>query len=492
MKRTRYTNAPNCLDLNPSDLKKKPKQVGVNKPHTQKSGFFKKPDVSTPASFRFNCAYLLSQYPIKAFSDSSRTGAQFFLSKPAIYLLLPLIGTGMALLGGCSKSSDVSPSQQTNSQVLENSQPAQQTTAQAPENSTTGSDRPNGNSSDRPLVPTAADTNFVVEVVKKVEPAVVQINTSQTQRAQVPDTLNDPFFRRFFGEGQPTPPQGPTRRGVGSGFVISSNGQILTNSHVVNKADRVMVSFSDGRTVEGKVLGEDPASDLAVVQVPGNNLPTVTLGSSERVEPGQWAIAIGNPLGLQKTVTVGVISATSRSGSDIGVSDKRIDFIQTDAAINPGNSGGPLLNARGEVIGINTAIIQGAQGLGFAIPIDTAKRISQELITKGKVEHPYLGVQMATLTPEIKEKLSNRGLRVAPDRGILILRVLQGSPADKAGIKPGDVIQSINNQPVNKANELQQQLEKSGVGSQLPVQLQRNGQNLNLAVRPEPMPARPE
>lgn len=465
MKRTPYANAPNCLDLNRSELKKKP-----------------------------------SQYPIKAFSDSSRISAQFFLSKAGIYLLLPLIGTGMALLGGCSKSSDVSLSQQGNSQAVDNSKPSQQTTAQAPENSTTGSDRPQGIPStsgapsltDRPLVPTATDTNFVVEVVKKVEPAVVQINTSQTERAQVPDSLNDPFFRRFFGEGQPTPPQGRSRRGVGSGFVISSNGQILTNSHVVNKADRVMVSFSDGRTVEGKVLGEDPASDLAVVQVPGNNLPTVTLGSSERVEPGQWAIAIGNPLGLQKTVTVGVISATSRSGSDIGVSDKRIDFIQTDAAINPGNSGGPLLNARGEVIGINTAIIQGAQGLGFAIPIDTAKRISQELISKGKVEHPYLGVQMATLTPEIKEKLSNGGLRVAADRGILILRVLQGSPADKAGIKPGDVIQAINNQPVNKANELQQQLEKNGVGRQLPLQLQRNGQNLNLAVRPEPMPARPE
>jgi Do/DeqQ family serine protease len=457
MKRTPYANNPNCFDLNRSNLTKKP-----------------------------------SKHSIKTFSHSSRIGAQFFWSKPAIYLLLPLIGTGMALLGGCSKSSDVSPSQQANSQVLENSKPPQQTTAQAPENSTTRSDRPNGNASDRPLVPTAADTNFVVEVVKKVEPAVVQINTSQTVRTQVPDALNDPFFRRFFGEGQPTPPQGQTRRGIGSGFVISSNGQILTNSHVVNKADRVTVSFSDGRTLEGKVLGEDPASDIAVVQVQGNNLPTVALGSSERVEPGQWAIAIGNPLGLQETVTVGVISATSRSGSDIGVSDKRIDFIQTDAAINPGNSGGPLLNARGEVIGINTAIIQGAQGLGFAIPIDTAKRISQQLITKGKVEHPYLGVQMVTLTPEIKEKLSNRGLRVAADRGILILRVLQGSPADKAGIKPGDVIQAINNQPVNKANELQQQLEKNGVGSQLPVQLQRNGQNLNLAVRPEPMPTRPE
>jgi Do/DeqQ family serine protease len=419
----------------------------------------------------------VSQYLIKTFSNSNRTAAQFFWPKPAIYLLLPLLGTGAALLNSCSEASNLSPSQS-------NVSPPQETTAQTPDNTR--------NSSARPLTPTTEDTNFVVEVVKKVEPAVVQINTSKIVRNRAPEGSEDPFFRRFFGDAPPSRSAERTVRGVGSGFVISSNGQILTNSHVVNKADTVTVSFSDGRTVEGKVLGEDPASDIAVVQVPGNNLPTVQLGSSERVQPGQWAIAIGNPLGLQETVTVGVVSATSRSGSDIGVSDKRIDFIQTDAAINPGNSGGPLLNARGEVIGINTAIIQGAQGLGFAIPIDTAQRIAQQLITKGKVDHPYLGIQMANLTPEIKQKLNNRGLRVDADRGVLIVRVIPGSPASKAGIKAGDVIQSINNQPVNKANELQQLVEKGGVGSQLQIQLQRNGQNLNLAVRSEPLPAQAE
>ena len=418
---------------------------------------------------------------IKALPGNKNSTELLFSQKPALYLLLPLVGTAIALLGGCSRSPSVSVSDT----------PSPQPTSQSlVENPTGQSNSPSESSSSRSLVPTPADTNFVVEVVKKVEPAVVQINTSQTVRSQQPEGLNDPFFDRFFGGAQPRQPSERTVQGVGSGFVINSNGQILTNSHVVNKADKVTVSFSDGRTLEGKVLGEDPASDIAVVQVSAKNLPTVQLGHSEGVQPGQWAIAIGNPLGLQETVTVGVISATARSGSDIGVSDKRIDFLQTDAAINPGNSGGPLLNARGEVIGINTAIISGAQGLGFAIPIDTAQRISQQLITKGKAVHPYLGVQMVNLTPDLKQKLSNRNVRIAADRGILVIRVVQGSPADKAGVRAGDVIQAINNQPVNKANELQRLMENNGVGSQLQMQLQRDGQTVTIAVRPEPLPER--
>jgi len=419
----------------------------------------------------------------KAVSNSSKTASKFVWSKQATHLLLlPLIGTVTTLLGSCGSS---------NLSSQEIAPPAKDPTSQPVVSAKPESDNSNNNSANRPLVPTPADNNFIVDVVKKVEPAVVKINTSQTVRSQEPDELTDPFFRRF-GQGQPTQPQGRNSRGLGSGFVISSNGQILTNSHVVNNADTVTVSFSDGRTLAGKVVGEDPASDIAVVQVQANNLPTVSLGRSDQVEPGQWAIAIGNPLGLQKTVTVGVISATSRSGSDIGVSDKRIDFIQTDAAINPGNSGGPLLNARGEVIGINTAIISGAQGLGFAIPIDTAQRIAQQLITTGKVEHPYLGVQMVTLTPEIKQRLSrnpNRNISIEAERGIIIIRVVRNSPADRAGIRPGDVIQAINNQPVNKAEELQQQLEKNGVGSQLQIQLQRGGQSLKVAARTEALPA---
>ncbi len=432
---------------------------------------------------RFNSSP--SNLRIEVLLDSTQKIVQFFWLKRSIYLLLPLIGTGVTLLGGCSKSASVSPSEPGNSQaVVENSK----------DNSNNSNEIPSASGAtgltNRPLVPTASDTNFVVEVVKKVEPAVVQINTSQTVRSQLPEEMDDPFFRRFYGDVEPPPPSERTRQGIGSGFVISSNGQIVTNAHVVNKADTVTVSFSDGRTLEGRVLGEDPASDVAVVQVSASNLPTVTLGRSDRVEPGQWAIAIGNPLGLQKSVTVGVISATSRSGSDIGVSDKRIDFLQTDAAINPGNSGGPLLNARGEVIGVNTAIISGAQGLGFAIPIDTAQRIAKQLITKGRAEHPYLGVKMVTLTPEVKQQLNNRKVRLAADRGVLIIGLVKGSPADKAGIKAGDVIESINNKPVNKAEEIQRVLENNGVGSQLQIQLQRGEQKVTLAVRPEPLPTR--
>lgn len=393
---------------------------------------------------------------------------KFFWRSPT-YFLLPLIGTAIALAGGCERITSNLSAQQS-PPVAESSEAG----------------------SNRPLQSTAADTNFVVEVVNRVEPAVVKINTARTVRNQVPEAFEDPFYRRFFGRNVPTPPEDQVERGVGSGFVINPNGQILTNAHVVNNADTVTVGFSDGRTLEGKVLGEDPVTDIAVVQVQANNLPTVELGNIAQLEPGQWAIAIGNPLGLQKTVTVGVVSATERSLRDIGVSDQRIGFIQTDAAINPGNSGGPLLNARGEVIGVNTAIIQGAQGLGFAIPINTAQQIAQQLITKGRVEHPYLGIEMLALTPELQQQLNNNpnsGIRVEAERGLLVVRVVPGSPSAKTGLRAGDVIQQINNQPVTEAEQVQQIVEKNGVGSQLQIGVQRGRQTLALAIRPEALPA---
>ncbi|KAF3890525.1 MULTISPECIES: HhoA/HhoB/HtrA family serine endopeptidase [Nostocales] len=396
--------------------------------------------------------------------------ARFFNKKIANSLLLPFVGVGIAFLSGCSTVT--SPK---NQNLQESAQAVQET----------------GNSNNRSLVPTPEDTNFVVAVVNKVEPGVVQINTERTVRSQVPEALNDPFFQRFFGDRIPTQPQGRVVRGVGSGFVINSNGQILTNAHVVDNADTVTVSFSDGRTVQGKVLGQDNLTDIAVVQVPNSNLPIVELGNSQQVQPGQWAIAIGNPLGLQETVTVGVVSATDRSASDIGASDRRIGYIQTDAAINPGNSGGPLLNARGQVIGVNTAIISGAQGIGFAIPIDTARRIAQELITKGRVEHPYVGIQMAEITPELKQRINDSqsgNIQVQADRGILIVRVVPGSPADRAGLRAGDVIQEINNQPVTTTDALQQIVEKTGVGNTMQIELQRNGRSLQVSVQPGPLP----
>jgi len=337
-----------------------------------------------------------------------------------------------------------------------------------------------------------AETNFITDVVQNVGPAVVRINASRTVTTQIPDAFNDPFFQQFFGSRLPTQPQERVERGTGSGFIISNDGQILTNAHVVAGADTVEVTLKDGRSFTGRVMGTDPVTDVAVVKIEANDLPTAVVGDSEQLQPGEWAIAIGNPLGLDNTVTVGIISGTGRSASQIGVPDKRVNFIQTDAAINPGNSGGPLLNQRGEVIGMNTAIIQGAQGLGFAIPINRAQDIAQQLIANGEVQHPYLGIQMVQLTPELKNEINNNpnaGLTVTEDRGILIARVMPDSPAIRSGIRAGDVIVSINGVQMADANAVQQQVERTRIGDELQMQVIRNGQPMTLALQPGAFPS---
>lgn len=233
-------------------------------------------------------------------------------------------------------------------------------------------------------------------------------------------------------------------------------------------------------------------TDIAVIKIDANNLPTVRLSDSEQIQPGEWAIAIGNPLGLDSTVTAGIISATGRSSREVGVPDKRVEFIQTDAAINPGNSGGPLLNLNGEVIGVNTAIIQGAQGLGFAIPINTVDRISAELIQNGRVEHAYLGIQMVTLSPQMKENINsnpNSPFTVEETEGVLIARVMQNSPAAQAGLRAGDVIVAVEGQPVQDGAAVQQAVEQSRVGQNLSMTLRREGREQTLNVRPGNMPS---
>lgn len=340
------------------------------------------------------------------------------------------------------------------------------------------------------LNPVAAATNpnFITNVVKQVGPAVVRIDATRTVQSRGPAEFNDPFFRDFFGQRSPMQPQ-PSERtetGLGSGFIVSNDGRIITNAHVVDGVDTVEVTLKDGRTFKGKVLGTDTVTDVAVVKIDANNLPTVPLSNSEQIQPGEWAIAIGNPLGLDNTVTVGIISATGRSSGDAGIPDKRVDFIQTDAAINPGNSGGPLLNEQGAVIGMNTAIRADAQGIGFAIPINTIQRIANELASKGKVEHAYLGVQMATLTPQVKQEINsnpNVGINVSDEQGVLVIKVVEGSPAAKAGIRAGDVVRRVNGQDITTADQLQNIVESTQVGSTLQIDLKRDGKEQNISVQ---------
>ncbi|MEO0406324.1 MAG: HhoA/HhoB/HtrA family serine endopeptidase [Cyanobacteria bacterium P01_A01_bin.135] len=332
-------------------------------------------------------------------------------------------------------------------------------------------------------LPPIPSRNFISDVVQSAGPAVVRIDASRTV-SRAPGQLNDPVFRQFFGN-LPQQPAERVQRGLGSGFILDGQGHVLTNAHVVEGADRVSVTLKDGRALEGEVLGADPATDVAVIRVEADALPVVKTTNSEQLQPGEWSIAIGNPLGLDNTVTAGIISATGRSSGEVGIPDKRVDFIQTDAAINPGNSGGPLLNAEGEVIGMNTAIIQGAQGLGFAIPINTVKEIAQQLIATGKVEHPFLGVQMATLTPDVKAQINadpNRPFQVEAAEGVLLVRIVPNSPAAQAGLRVGDVVRAIDGEAIATSEELQALVAGRAVGSDLTLTIERNGQTTTQSV----------
>ncbi|TVP62021.1 MAG: PDZ domain-containing protein [Nodularia sp. (in: Bacteria)] len=332
---------------------------------------------------------------------------------------------------------------------------------------------------------TNPNVNYVTRVVQEVGPAVVRIDSTRTVAISP-----DPVIERFF------PGQLPTReeeqQGLGSGFITTADGLIFTNAHVVANADNVTVLLKDGRSFQGEVVGADSVTDVAVVKIAATELPTVQLGNSDNLMAGEPAIAIGNPLGLDNTVTQGIISATQRSVAGLGVPTERIDFIQTDAAINPGNSGGPLLNAQGEVIGMNTAIIQGAQGLGFAIPINTAQRIAEQLIEKGRVEHPYIGIQMAQLSPELRQKInqSDVGIRITQDTGVIVLGIARNSPGFRAGMRPGDIIESINNVAIQDVKQVQQQVEATNIGEPMQITINRDGSRQQITVQPEALPTK--
>ena len=332
-------------------------------------------------------------------------------------------------------------------------------------------------------------TNFVASAISRTGPAVVRIDTERTVVRRVDPFFNDPFFREFFGDRfrQQQQPQERQVRGQGSGFITDKSGIILTNAHVVSGADRVVVTLRDGREFEGTVTGTDEVTDLAVVKIDpqGADLPIAPLGSSDLVQVGDWAIAVGTPVGLNNTVTLGIISTLERSSAQVGIPDKRVEFLQTDAAINPGNSGGPLLNQNGEVIGINTAIRADATGIGFAIPIDKAKELKDILAAGQVVPHPYVGVQMITLTPEIAQQSNsdpNSPFIIPEIDGVLVIRVLPNTPAARAGIRRGDVIIDVDGTDITSANQLQNVVENSGLNQSLKFQIFRGDQQIQLDV----------
>lgn len=334
------------------------------------------------------------------------------------------------------------------------------------------------------IAPTSG--SFVTAAVNRVGAAVVRIDTERTVTRDLDPFFDDPFFRRFFGDEIPEMPSEELQRGQGSGFIIDGSGIILTNAHVVDRTDKVTVTLKDGRTLEGHVRGTDPVTDLAVVKVEGKDLPVAPLGDSSTVQVGDWAIAVGNPLGLDNTVTLGIISTLQRSSTQVGIPDKRLDFIQTDAAINPGNSGGPLLNDRGEVIGINTAIRPDAMGIGFAIPIDTVKPIADQLAKGQTISHPFVGIEMRTLTAELAQRINqdpNALFQVPEVNGVLVMRVLTGTPAADAGLRRGDVVVEIDGQSVTQAEALQRIVERSGVGKVLQFKVQRGDSSQKISVR---------
>ena len=341
-----------------------------------------------------------------------------------------------------------------------------------------------------PTLPNNQPRNFVAAAVNRVGDAVVRIDTERTVATSSQNPFfEEPFFRDFFGKDIfPQLPKQQLQQGQGSGFIVDSEGIILTNAHVVIGADKVTVKLRDGRIFKGEVRGVDEPSDLAVVKIEGENLPVAPLGDSSELQVGDWAIAVGNPLGLDNTVTLGIISTLNRSSAQVGIPDKRLDFIQTDTAINPGNSGGPLLNDRGEVIGINTAIRAGAEGIGFAIPVDKAKAIKDPLVRGENIPHPYIGVQMLTLTPEVAQQFNddpNSGMVVPEIKGVLVVRVVPNSPAAQGGLRRGDVITSVEGTEIETAEELQKAVEQSQVGQSLSISVRRGEETQELSVSPQ-------
>ncbi len=344
-----------------------------------------------------------------------------------------------------------------------------------------------------PAPAAAAAHGFVAEAVARVAPAVVRIDTERrVMVAGVDPAFEDPFLRDLFGDL----PGSRRESGQGSGVIIDREGLVLTNAHVVDRADRVQITLADGRQLDGTVAGVDTVTDLAVVRLPATQgLRAAPLGDSEDLLPGDWAIALGNPFGLDSTVTLGIVSSLHRNISTLGFTDKRLELIQTDAAINPGNSGGPLINAAGEVIGLNTLVRAGpGAGLGFAIPINLARGVARQLASGAAVVHPYLGLQLVPLTARRAREHNqdpNALLPLPEQDGALVQQVLDHSPAASAGLRRGDLVVAAGERSVRTPADLLAVVEGSRIGEPLPLQVIRGSETLNLAIRPEILPASP-
>lgn len=317
------------------------------------------------------------------------------------------------------------------------------------------------------------------EIAKVVTPAVVNISTTKVVRREaVPPFFGDPFFRDFFGENPFYEFRFPRKwkeQSLGSGMIASPDGYIITNNHVVEKADEIKVLLSDKRDFKGKVIGSDPKTDIAVIKIDATNLPTIPWGDSDKLQVGEFVLAVGNPYGLNQTVTMGIISAVGRA--NVGIADYE-DFIQTDAAINPGNSGGPLVNIRGEVIGINTAIFSrtgGYQGIGFAVPSNMAKSVMDQLIKKGKVVRGWLGVSIQDINPELAREFGLKDLK-----GALVGDVTPNSPASKAGIKKGDVILSYNGKIIDNVGHLRNMVAQTEAGTRVKIKILRDKKEMEV------------
>ncbi len=342
------------------------------------------------------------------------------------------------------------------------------------------------------IMPQVFSPNLIADVAEMVAPSVVNIDIEKTTRSAPANLSGFPFgdevFRRFFGgDGGASPftqfggPQTQVVTGNGSGMIISKDGYILTNNHVISSADKVTVTLNDGRQFPAALVGRDAYSDVAVLKIEAPNLLPVTFGRSDQLRPGEWVIAVGSPLGFDHTVTLGIISALSRRIPDL---NSNLSFIQTDAAINPGNSGGPLVNLKGEVIGINTAISGRGQNIGFAIPADTVKAIADTLIAGKPITRPWIGISMVDLNPDLAKHV---GLPPAT-KGVVVAQVLQNSPAYKAGLMQGDVIQKMDGKPVTQSEVVQENIRQKPLNARINLEILRNGHPIQVGVTSEQLP----